>query len=530
MYSPNTPYIAIVTICAALNAILCLYAFIKRTDFSGIRFFIFITLATVIYSTGYAFELTAETLVDLKTWISIEYIAIPFLAPLSLMLILHYIGSEMFLTRITSPLLFVIPVITTILVATNDHHHFYYNSLTLRTDNPFPVAELTMGPGYILYWCHSVACLLLASVLLLRQLLRSKSSYHVQHITLLAGLIVPMIINLTYTLGMIPLGIDPIPFVMTITSALFIWSIYSKDLLNFVPIAKDIIFESIRDGVLVLNSADRLVDYNQSASRLLPALRDSFIGEPIEEIWYNMTGTRLTVVSHGEQEITWNNGDAEFDYLIRCSTVYKTNGREAGRMMMLIDITEQNQLHQQLLHMAYYDGLTDIFNRPYFLRRSRECLTQVIRRQHTLSIILFDIDFFKQINDTYGHEIGDQAIIHIITLCQQQLQKRDLLGRYGGEEFILCLPYMPLEQAGQLAEQIREQIVDHPFKTSTGEIKLSASFGVSALSSPLDTIESLLRNADQALYGSKNSGRNAVSLFHEGDIHPFTAFTAEVFM
>ncbi|MEJ5224408.1 MAG: GGDEF domain-containing protein, partial [Anaerolineales bacterium] len=140
---------------------------------------------------------------------------------------------------------------------------------------------------------------------------------------------------------------------------------------------------------------------------------------------------------------------------------------------------------------------------------------RAIRYQHPLSLILFDADHFKSINDTYGHPFGDQILISLVQLCEQNIRAVDIFARYGGEEFILLLPQTECEAALKIAERLRTVIENFP-QTYNGErVHLTISVGL-ACWQPGEkiTLAELVQQADEALYLSKQSGRNRVTRFH----------------
>jgi len=130
------------------------------------------------------------------------------------------------------------------------------------------------------------------------------------------------------------------------------------------------------------------------------------------------------------------------------------------------------------------------------------------------SLVMFDIDHFKRINDSLGHIAGDRVIQHLSHILSQNLRETDCAGRYGGEEFILLLPGLTLEQAAQLAEQIRSAVwsLNIPHHTPSGRVTISLGVA-SAIPSREDRMESLIRDADSALYQAKEQGRDRVSLW-----------------
>nr|MDH3175077.1 GGDEF domain-containing protein [Bacillus pumilus] len=156
---------------------------------------------------------------------------------------------------------------------------------------------------------------------------------------------------------------------------------------------------------------------------------------------------------------------------------------------------------------AYIDGLTNIFNRSSFIERTQMILEE--DAQDT-AVMLFDIDFFKQINDTHGHHIGDEALRHVVTICQQHLKMDDLFGRYGGEEFAICLPHHSFEEACHIAERIRHSFEMSFFENDEEKVRVTASFGIAHTAYDPNVLETLLFEADQALYMSKRQGRNRI--------------------
>lgn len=170
-------------------------------------------------------------------------------------------------------------------------------------------------------------------------------------------------------------------------------------------------------------------------------------------------------------------------------------------------------IHSKFQRLAAFDGLTDVYNRRFGLSRLQEDFARSMRDNTPLSLIMVDVDHFKNINDNYGHLVGDKAIILVASVLKKCARHGDVVVRYGGEEFLMVLPGAGLDDAEQLAEKVRHQIKDSAFHDGDQHIHLSASLGVSSFPhSGADDEMTLLEQADQALYSAKQNGRDQVSV------------------
>ncbi|WP_028608452.1 histidine kinase N-terminal 7TM domain-containing diguanylate cyclase [Paenibacillus harenae] len=524
MNSPISQYIIVVIISGVLSVLLAIYAYYNKTNFSGMKAFIWSTALSAVYTFGFAFELAGDSLQEIRFWITIEYLGMPFIAPCSLLLVMHYVGFDKITASRKTWWLFVIPAITLLMVMTNDYHHFFYQDIFLRPNTPTPMVDFIPGTWYYVHGAYTFGSMFSSLFLLFRYWRKTKSIYRKQMLTMALAIAIPMIGALLYVLGRTPLGMDPVPILLCMTSTLYILSIISTGMLTVSPIAREHIFESMRDGVLVLNLSNQIMDFNSAAAQIIPSLTPLAIGKKLEEVWKRGTESGAfrfgtDPASDQEQELKWVRGRETFYYRIRASNLLMPNGRIAGRTIVMIDVTEYTLLQHKLRRLAEIDGLTSIYNRTFFMEKSRELLAEAHRTHTPLSFILFDVDHFKQINDRYGHSVGDFALQHVVNICRQQLNGNALFGRYGGEEFAVCLPYTDLLQAGNVAEHIRRELAGNPLYSAAKAISVTASFGVTEALSADTTLEALLSEADVALYRSKHEGRNRVHLMQDGHVH-----------
>ncbi|MEO6853003.1 MAG: diguanylate cyclase [Rhodoferax sp.] len=180
------------------------------------------------------------------------------------------------------------------------------------------------------------------------------------------------------------------------------------------------------------------------------------------------------------------------------------------------NITDRKMIELELARMAHTDVLTGLNNRRHFMQLSETELSRTSRHGGALSLLMLDIDHFKRINDTHGHQVGDAVIQMVAAVCRKQLRDLDVIGRLGGEEFAVTMPNADQAQAMAIAERLRQAIEAASVPLAQGlPVRFTVSIGVTLLSNGLTNLDTLLDQADQALYRAKNKGRNQVCGFFD---------------
>jgi diguanylate cyclase (GGDEF)-like protein len=190
-----------------------------------------------------------------------------------------------------------------------------------------------------------------------------------------------------------------------------------------------------------------------------------------------------------------------FYFIVTYSLVQDNKGYFS---IVFSDITNEENYKKRLEILNITDALTGVKNRRFFQQKMQEEISRSIRYEHHLSLIMFDIDFFKKVNDTHGHGIGDQVLIEYCRLIGKLLREGDTFCRIGGEEFIIILPHAKKDDAVKLANKLRENVQNHKIP-----IPITMSFGVVEYKNG-DTQEMILSRVDEALYEAKETGRNKV--------------------
>jgi diguanylate cyclase (GGDEF)-like protein/PAS domain S-box-containing protein len=197
------------------------------------------------------------------------------------------------------------------------------------------------------------------------------------------------------------------------------------------------------------------------------------------------------------------------DFLL--APVYDDSGGIVGMIPTAVEITERKLLEVELQRQAQFDYLTELPNRRSFMDRSVVELSRAQRYDNALSVLMLDIDHFKLINDTYGHQAGDLVLKSLAQIFQEVLRNVDIIGRLGGEEFAAVLPETGIEIATEVAERLRQVISSSEVVLTDGnKIQFTVSIGIAAFIDENSNIDMLLSEADKALYRAKQSGRNRV--------------------
>ncbi|MDX1693411.1 MAG: diguanylate cyclase [Ketobacteraceae bacterium] len=196
------------------------------------------------------------------------------------------------------------------------------------------------------------------------------------------------------------------------------------------------------------------------------------------------------------------------------------NGEVASVCICLFDVTDvaiYQTMHKAAMNklemVSRVDGLTQLFNRSHWQSRLNEEFSRAARYESPLTLIMFDLDHFKSINDTYGHLGGDAVLTTVARIVRESVRENDIPGRYGGEEFGVILVNTDEEGAKVVAERIRSTIEATPIPYEEGEISATASLGIATYERGIDDAEELIANADAALYYCKEHGRNQVSSY-----------------
>lgn len=231
-------------------------------------------------------------------------------------------------------------------------------------------------------------------------------------------------------------------------------------------------------------------------------------------------GERFRIEDQGSTNGTYVNGQRIESTILQEQDLIAIG---ESRLKFIAANSPDQPYYEELYCQAQLDKALQVYNKHYFLTRLEDELRRHQRAGAPLSLILFDVDHFKRLNDSYGHLAGDAALVHLCELTKQSLRESDVLCRYGGEEFAIILGQTEAATALAIAEEIRERVATTPVEHADSSIAMTISLGISNVSAatPKATAEALIVQADRALYAAKHAGRNRALVFEparmEGD-------------
>ena len=283
------------------------------------------------------------------------------------------------------------------------------------------------------------------------------------------------------------------------------------------------------DGIGIFDAADRLVYCNRGLASMFSLSPEEATGLSFEELvrrsfeagsGINLDSTSVDSWLRMASRLRRSKKFRSFEMDYQDGRWYLITEHTADDQSLLVfcsEITEQkrderelNRLNRELEILANYDSLTGIYNRRHFLDQAAHEISRCARENSDLTMMMVDLDYFKSINDNYGHEIGDQVLVGSVQQIRHQLRDYDLFGRLGGEEFAILLPGSDIEDGIEIGTRIASELQRHPIESRAGAIPMTCSIGVAQFEHNGGSLGELLDTADRYLYRAKQAGRNRV--------------------
>lgn len=392
-----------------------------------------------------------------------------------------------------------------IVIATDGLHHLFALEASKAADGF--LYETTAGPRYALVNIYAFGLAVAAVVRVLRSGSRGViRSAPVRALLVLATLI-PSVLNgleaLIPVFGQLRVSL----FFNWVSVAIIIYLFF-----GYLFTARRMAIGVMDDAYVVFNLQGNCVDINARAEAFFE--RCAGTRRPL----YTDLATLLETgegghLLEGEVRLPSASGVEAEDEYYHITTFRLSDGinQDCGSGFIIREVTEYHQKMSRLNSLATEDPLTGAKNRRYLTQSAEEVLEVATAQGIPLTVMMLDIDFFKRVNDVYGHLAGDEVLVGVNEIFQNNVREDDLVVRYGGEEFMILSAGIGADAGFRMAQRIRGQVEAHAFKTSEGELRVTISIGVfTAVPRPGDSIEHFVEAADQRLYYAKQTGRNRV--------------------
>lgn len=461
-------------------------------------------------------------------------------------------GHSLFLRKKRSLLLFVPAILVAVCVIVNPNGRFVLplqGSYIHRSYGPLFWYILTVLIGYII-----------VSLYMMSKTLRSDKAPRIKKqvkqvlrgiivMTVFIGLDIVLNVVLSASLPAIP-GLTSVGILLSVI--FFIIAIKRDKAFDIVKIAHQDIIDTIDHGILVLDDNEIIIEINRSlrpqfdlhvgsrfdmanilskgqSSGLIDSFLHTYRRSPLKRTQIEMkfpNGSHINIQTapiRVDREMVGRvvtfQDVSELHRLIDETNSQNEILQERNQSLILIQ-DELSQTNQKLEQMAITDGLTGVYNRLYLTQKLEHEVINNIKYQLPFAVILLDIDYFKLINDNYGHLVGDQMLHSTVEAIKQTLRQTDILARYGGEEFFIYLPETSLSQANLLAERVKSTVESNKMIAENIPHSLSITISIGLLSinnftfeslrSPGTYLNDLLESVDKALYRAKEEGRNRI--------------------
>jgi len=299
------------------------------------------------------------------------------------------------------------------------------------------------------------------------------------------------------------------------SAVLIFYALHMYKFLQVRPLAKEKVLEHMSEGILVVDEQDRIIDANPAAQKIrFGSGKQNLVGTYLADLFADKPNLLAQSEKREESKTEADLGDEHFE--VRYIPI-RVRGRHTGSLLIFRDITERKNYENELIRRATTDGLTGLHNRLHFLELLDEAKKECETSGLPISLMLIDVDYFKNINDQYGHIAGDRVLQHFAALLEDFTRDKGVAGRIGGEEFAVFFPGIAGAEAYRIAENMRRQLQRDPADpVASGEPAnrpaYSISVGVAELGDSRMSLEAWMTLADTCLYASKQKGRNRTTL------------------
>ena len=485
----------------------------RRSALGGAAIF-WLMISTLILTFTGALEAASVGFDQKLFWAKLSFFGIASGGPLLLIFCVVFTSNRNWITPRRLIILWTIPVITVLLATTNVFQKLLWAQIAINETSNLLIAQY--GPVFWINAIYAYICVALADIVLVREYRQATGLYKNQISAIVVSTFLPILGNIIHLFGSDPVhGLDTTILSFSITSIIITLAITQSRLFDLIPIAHNLLLQNMQDGVIVIDPHNRVVETNPSAAFLLDKLalpKGDNILTTFRQ-WPELASV-LSTKPRLPVEI-FLPGSLPRYLEIRISAITEVHSdKNDGYLAVMRDITDRKRAeaiieakNRELERLAVTDDLTNLYNR----REAKKFLVhefQICERYgRPLSIVLLDIDYFKRINDGFGHLAGDEVIRSVANILRKNIRTMDLAARMGGDEFLMVMPDTNMDQAWPVIERIRATVQSELPLVTRDHVSISA--GITCWFRG-DTPDEALERVDRLLYQAKNQGKNRI--------------------
>ncbi|GHU44826.1 hypothetical protein FACS1894111_12670 [Clostridia bacterium] len=473
--------------------------------------------ALFLFIIGHILEIMSFSENGAFTALKLQYIGSVFSVAFFLCFVLDYCGIKM--RKLISILLFSVPAFIVVLFWTTSSTGLIYAAQWWDESQPIYKLGIEHGLLYRMPHIYSLLCAIATFVFLIRYLRKWDKQYKRLLQALLTATILSIVGDLMIMLSSNTFNsayVNFTPYTLTAVAVISFLVLLQENIIDLSSAADVQVLDTISDAYLLFDGDLKLVDCNKTAERMFTISKPQSINQNIDQL-AGMPESVIRFIKHESEENAGLAFTLEQEQLVYCeasvSEIASSNGKNMGFIIIVRDVTETQILMEKLRETAYHDALTGLFNRRRFMELAQSlCKQQYNKNSGTCFAMIMDIDFFKKVNDTYGHLAGDAVLRSVSGRIKNAVRESDLLARYGGEEFVVFVEKGELSEVLDVAERIRTDVEEGSCTYEETLIRNTISIGVAVCTQDTIQIDELLKSADEALYQAKEGGRNRVVL------------------
>lgn len=345
-------YVFIVLLVATCLMLFISYLSFRKRQLPVAKYCSLVMLTASFYSFGYAFEYISGGLDSIKFWLKIEYIGIPFISTFWFILVIHYTGHQAALSKRVMLLLFAIPAVTFVAHYTNDLHHFFYSDIRIDPNSVRVKAILDKGPWYWVHISYNYLQAAVGMVLFGMMYLKTMPVVRKQIMFLMLGTAAPWLSNVVYLFGLPNIEMDMTPLGFTLSGLFYLWGIYRFNMLRLVPVGLQTVFQTMEDGVIILDYDHNIINVNRAAREIFDASRS--LNGLVFTVFTNYPELSAMIEDPGHLggRITITKNEESRNYNVKISSLYDKGQTVLGKMLIFHDITEVITYQEKLLSNA----------------------------------------------------------------------------------------------------------------------------------------------------------------------------------